>query len=564
MPLASCRIVTGLLIASLIGSVQARPLTAEEQRVLREAPPVIEQNRTPGHLKRFHAATALARKLGEEANLDALPLLIEVRQMNVLNHYVGAYKADATPELEAIALRYLDDADVGPRVVSMLRRIRSPELFDALLAAMPKGKIDCDYLLRAAATAEVPDADPRMTKLLPEFHPRPALIIARRLSERQYEPAEKPLVDLLKRARLDRNSTLSELSWSVSRFPGNAAINAAARKLVEVARLQDDKSPQRMGLVYSARLDEIPQDGLLCSTPEMRIPLPLGDARSREVKELLRVLTYAPPDSVLDPAIFGPAAIDAFSAEERKQVRAMLDERARAEAMFREIAPENLLQLISRANPRVVKAYLARGADPNAPTRHGVRPLVHAAGGLRPEEVTLLLQAGADPNLANPEPNREGYAPLHAVSAHGGQVQPVIDAGVRVAKALIAAGADARGRTRSGATPLQFAAAQRPELVALLLEAGADVNAADVNGTTPLHGAAHGGQRDTVKLLLDRGADVNAEEKGGLTPLLIARDRKDKEMEQLIASRGGRINHAYYLKREAAIRLYGTLRGSGH
>lgn len=556
--------IIGLSIASLTGAAAARPLTAEEQRVLREAPPVIEQNRTPDHLKRFHAAAALARKLGEEGNLDALPLLIEARQMNVLNHYAGAYKAEATPELEAIALRYLDDADVGPRVVSMLRRIRSPQLFDALLAALPKGRVDCEYLLRAATTAEVPGVDARLTKLLPAFHPSPARAIARRVAEQQYLPAEKPLLDLLKRAQLDRYSTISGLSASIARFPGDSAINAVARKLVEVARLPEDQSPPRMGLVYSALLDDIPKDGLLCSSVEMRIPLPLGNARSREVKELVSVITHAAPDAVLDPAVFGPAAMDAFSPEERRQVQAMLDARGRAQAMFHEVTPENLLHWISLANPRVVKAYLARGADPNTPTRHGIRPLVHAAGGLRAEEVALLLQAGADPNLANPEPNREGYAPLHAVSAHGGQVQPVIDAGVRVAKALLAAGANARGRTRSGATPLQFAAAQRPELVALLLEAGADVKAADVNGTTPLHMAAHGGQRDTVKLLLDRGADVNAEEKGGLTPLLIARDNKDREMEQLIASRGGRINHAYYLKREAAIRAYGILRGSGH
>src|SRR5688572_16695393 len=169
--------IIGLSIASLAGATAARPLTADEQRVLREAPAVVEQNKTPGHLKRFHAATALARKLGEEGNLDALPLLIELRQMNVLNHYAGAYKLDATPELEAIALRHLDDTDVGPRVVSMLRRIRSPELFDALLAALPAGKIDCEYLLRAATTAEVPEVDARLTKLLPAFHPRPALAI---------------------------------------------------------------------------------------------------------------------------------------------------------------------------------------------------------------------------------------------------------------------------------------------------------------------------------------------------------------------------------------------------
>jgi hypothetical protein len=556
--------ILGLTIASLAATSAARPLTAEEQRVLREAPPLVEQNRTPDHLKRFHAATALARKLGEEGNLDALPLLIELREMNVLNHYVGAYKLDATPELEAIALRHLDDADVGPRVVSMLRRIRSPELFDALLAALPAGKIDCEYLLQAATTAEVPEVDARLTKLLPAFHPRPALAIARRVAGQQYLPAEKPLQDLLRRAQLDRNSTISGLSASLARFPGDASINAVARKLVEVARLPEDKSPPRMGLVYSARLDDIPKDGLLCSTVEMRLPLPLGDVRSREVKELVRVITHAAPDAVLNPAVFGPGAMDAFSPEEGKEVQAMLNERGRAQAMFREVTPENLLHWISRADPRVVKAYLARGADPNAPTQHGVRPLVHAAGVLGAEAVTLLLQAGADPNLANTEPNREGNTPLHAVSAHGGQVQPAIEAGVRVMKELLARGANARARNKGGATPLQFAAAQRPELVDLLLAAGADVKAADVNGTTPLHKAAHGGNLATVKLLLDRGADVNAEEMGGVTALLIARDNKNKEMEQLVSARGGRINHAYYLKREAALRAYGILRGSGH
>jgi ankyrin repeat protein len=212
----------------------------------------------------------------------------------------------------------------------------------------------------------------------------------------------------------------------------------------------------------------------------------------------------------------------------------------------------------------VLKAYLARGADPNAPTRHGERPLVHAARGLNAGAVILLLQAGADPNLSDTEPNREGNAPLHAVSAHGGQVQPVIEAGVRVMKELLARGANARARNKGGATPLQFAAAQRPELVDLLLAAGADVKAADVNGTTPLHRAAHAGNLPMVKLLLERGADVNAEEMGGVTPLLIARDNRNKEMEQLVSARGGRINHVYYLKREAAFRAYGILRGSGH
>jgi ankyrin repeat protein len=140
----------------------------------------------------------------------------------------------------------------------------------------------------------------------------------------------------------------------------------------------------------------------------------------------------------------------------------------------------------------------------------------------------------------------------------------VIEAGVRTMKALLAKGADPRARNKQRGTPLQYAAAQRPELAAMLIAAGADVRAADANGRTPLHAAAQGGQLALARTLIDRGADVNAEEGGGLTPLLIARDQKYGDMEQLLASRGGRVNQVYYLKREAAIRLYQQLRGTGH
>jgi ankyrin repeat protein len=556
-----------LLCAVLAGGLSAaaaRPLTADEEAVLRTAPPLAEQNRTPAHLERFRAATALARKLGAEGNVDALPVLIEVRQLNVLNEFAGAYRHDATPQLEAIALSHLGDDEVGSRLVAMLRGIRSQALFDALMAALPAGKIDCEYLLRAAASSQVPDADARLTALLPRLHPHPARLLAPRLARGGYQPAQRPLIELLGRAAVDNRSTVSGIATHVSYYPGTEGINAVARKLIDVARLPDDSAPLKPGLIYSVRLDDIPQDGLLCSTPMLRIQEPLRNARGREMSALVHVLRHAPTDAVLDRSLLGPDALRPFSESERAAVQAMLQDRERSEARVRDATPENLLEAIQRLELRLVRAYLARGLDVNRPTATGERPLVYAARTLRPEALELLLEAGADPNLANAAPDREEDTALHGVSRHGGQVGPVIEAGVRTMKALLAKGADPRARNRQRGTALQYAAAQRPELAVMLIEAGADVRAADATGRTPLHAAAQGGQLALARTLIDRGADVNAEEGGGLTPLLIARDQKYGDMEQLLASRGGRVNQVYYLKREAAIRLYQQLRGTGH
>jgi hypothetical protein len=63
------------------------------------------------------------------------------------------------------------------------------------------------------------------------------------------------------------------------------------------------------------------------------------------------------------------------------------------------------------------------------------------------------------------------------------------------------------------------AEANRPEVVAWLLDHHADVNATDIFGMSALHQAVINGHADIAKLLLDRGADVNAVDRTGLTPL---------------------------------------------
>lgn len=554
--------VLAILCTTPAGPAFARPLTADETRIFRAAPPSGEANKSPDSLKRFQAAAALAHQLAMEGSIEAVPVLVDLRHLPLLTTFAGSYSGPATPELEALALRYIDsDPKLAARLVAMLRRPRSPQLFTALLAALPQGKIDCGLLLGAAASAELPTVLPsvetRLARLLPTLHPAFGRHIAQRLADSQYAAGELPLIELLRRTPLDRNMTISRLAEQIARFPSDAAIDAVARKLVEVAALEEDRTPPKMGLQFSIRNEDIPQDGLLCSTEMLRVPFPLGDARSREVAELLRILLRAFPEATLDRTLFGADALAKFLPAERQALEAMLAGRARTEALARNLTPENLIHWISASvDMRMLKRFIARGVDVNRATNLGERPLVHAAQGLHAEAVALLLDAGADPDLANLVPDLEGNTALHAVSRHGATVATVVAAGERIVKLLLGKKADPRARNRNGATALQFAASQRPELARLLLDAGAAVDAADNNGSTPLHRAVQGRQSALVRVLLDRGADVNAEELGGVTPLLIARDNQDRELEQILASRGGHINQAYFLKREAVKLLY--------
>ena len=111
----------------------------------------------------------------------------------------------------------------------------------------------------------------------------------------------------------------------------------------------------------------------------------------------------------------------------------------------------------------------------------GVTPLLQAMIRNKAEVATLLLEAGAQVDMAN----SRGETPL-----------------------MIAA-----KRTRKGAD----------DIIALLLAAGADVNASTDNGTTALISAAHAGKSGTVlQVFLDAGADVNARDTNGYSALMYA------------------------------------------
>jgi ankyrin repeat protein len=103
----------------------------------------------------------------------------------------------------------------------------------------------------------------------------------------------------------------------------------------------------------------------------------------------------------------------------------------------------------------------------------------------------------------------------------------------RIAKELIARGADVRAKNRRGAEPLHYAVDGGPgspvwnpneqiAIIAELIRAGADPNAFDKSGVAPLHRAARNRCAAAVRSLIEGGADPKAPNRNGSTPMLLA------------------------------------------
>jgi ankyrin repeat protein len=154
----------------------------------------------------------------------------------------------------------------------------------------------------------------------------------------------------------------------------------------------------------------------------------------------------------------------------------------------------------------LIRLLLDKGADVNARTREvppsrrwlyalndswvdytGQTPLLRAALSGDTTTMRLLVQRGADPNLAT----LAGTTPLMAAAGVGWAV--------------------AQTYTESPQASL--------DAVLFCLELGADVNAANSMGLTALLGAVNRGRNDIIELLVKRGARLDIKDKEGRTPL---------------------------------------------
>jgi ankyrin repeat protein len=198
----------------------------------------------------------------------------------------------------------------------------------------------------------------------------------------------------------------------------------------------------------------------------------------------------------------------------------------------------------------LVRALIAKGADPTLPNDYGATPLSAAAVEGDRALIEALLDAGADVE----SPNAEGQTVLMVVARTGR---------VDTAKLLIERGARVNATEAfGGQTALMWAAAQRhPEMIRLLVASGAAVDARgkvhdwerrvtaeprikimQTGGFTPLLYAAREGCVACIEPLVAGGADVDLDDPYGMTPLVLALYNRHFDTAVELIERGADVN----------------------
>jgi uncharacterized protein len=224
-----------------------------------------------------------------------------------------------------------------------------------------------------------------------------------------------------------------------------------------------------------------------------------------------------------------------------------------------------------------VRELAAAGADLNLTEPDGTNALVMAIINAHYDVAAFLLDAGANPNIADKSGRAALYAAVDMNTLDTSGTRPPPQDNDRVGplqmiQRLLAHGADPNARLkeappgrsisddpdpilRGGTTPfLRAAKTADVAVMKLLLKAGADPRLGSQFGTTALMAAAgvgleYGGNftpevrsLEAVKLCLDLGADVNAVNMDGLTALHGAAARGADRIVQLLVDNGARLD----------------------
>ena len=171
---------------------------------------------------------------------------------------------------------------------------------------------------------------------------------------------------------------------------------------------------------------------------------------------------------------------------------------------------------------------------------HEKYPFLYDDGRDPLELIATLLKKGADPNL------RTDTTPVHGLMQFDGSwvnfdgqtpfIRAALSGDIAVMRLLLQHGADPNIATTQGSTALMAASGinwipaqtfTRPEAdyveaVKLCLERGAPVNATNSLQLAAIHGAANRGWTSIIQLLADAGARLDVKDVGGRSPMTFA------------------------------------------
>jgi ankyrin repeat protein len=421
-----------------------------------------------------------------------------------------------------------------------------------------------------------------------ESWPKFAAHIAKLNLERAVSQVDDPVAAFIRAACVPRENshtsgTLDEAEMILARYP-----NAARASIYTAAIRADEEGVRKFLSENSANATTkggpYQWDALthLCFSRYLRLDKTRSEAFVRTARALLEagasantgwyeMIDHPNPRPVLESAIYGAAGIahhaeltrlllefgadpndeeTAYHAAEEYDLGAV-----KALLESGKLDDDGLTTLLLRKadwhDTEGIRLLLAHSADPNAMTRWGNSPLIHAMlRDNRLENISLLLDHGGDPTLKN----HLGLSAAEIAARRGRRdvlhllEERRIHGGLEGMHRLIAACAMADDATigtltseQPGLVPMllanggkllaEFAGNGNTEGVQRLLNLGVPVDALFRAGdgywdlardSTALHLAAWRSWPATVKLLIERGASVNARDAKNRTALALA------------------------------------------